>query len=891
MKTLPSCLCILGLTAGTAMGGAAVMMDQIGLDDGSSIDPANILANQYFEASFSVYDIGVIDDFDNTAGYSGTSAQMVVGGWNGYTGAAGITGLQVNFYSSPINGGISLAGDLTSIDYAGTPDIDPNWTLAGYDLIGVAATVPWNAGNGAQVGFSMIPVNEFGTNGQTGCAISTIGNLQCWQANPNGGFGFGTIQEAANNAAYRVLGGTGDPCDLPLPAACQADVSGPNGVPDGVVGVDDILTIIETFNQVGNGESRPQGDCAPLPNGDCVVNVDDLLTCIEQFGQDCTPRGACCFGVDGCTEDQTEADCGDAGGDWLGQGSSCAACVSGACCLADASCIQATPEDCSGTYQGDSTSCADVVCEAAPDNNDCSGAIEIFDGDTGIDNNLATTTGPALVDDCTTQTDPQIFNDLYYSYTATCDGTVTLSTCSQFDVDTIIALYDACDGTQLACNDDATGCTGFTSELAYDMTAGDSVIVRVGSWSEGATGTGVLSISCDVPVTGACCVGEDCLSLLPSDCADFGGVYNEGDCATYECGTSNDTCEDAIAVDCPSSTAFDTSTAADSGFGEPDATQCDGTYLDWTASPDVWFSTTIDADGTIDISLCDAASYDTSLVVYSGSDCGSLAQVACNGDASVETGCQSYYSGIYGLPVSAGDTLYIRIGGWQGATGPGTMTLNCVGADVEGACCLADESCIDGQTSSDCDALGGSWFQEQACADTTCPQVLNCTTGNGANPTTVDGAWTAGTSDVGGGFQRAAAIDASTVSDVTVYGLGLVYSGGFSACTDNGESLVMAMGLSTEVPPSSGTFEYFSTISNYEATTIVYAGVYPLSGWTFPDVGYNGAQLNSLMVESNSGGQGECWFLWMSADEGTSYGNDGTGYIEETFAVNYCITP
>jgi hypothetical protein len=863
------------------MGGATVLMDQIGLDDGSSIDPANILANQYFEASFSAYDVGVVDDFDNTAGLSGSSAQMVVGGWNGYAGAAGISAAQINFYSSPIDAGLGLAGDLTSIDYAGSPLADPNWTLANYDLIGVAASLPWNAGSGAQVGFSFIPVNEFGVNGQTGVAISTIGNLQCWQANPNGGFGFGTIQEQPNNAAYRILGGTGDPCDLPLPAACQADVSGPNGVPDGLVGVDDILSIIETFNESGNGESRPQGDCAPMPNGDCVVNVDDLLTGIEQFNQDCTPRGACCYGVDGCAEDFTNAECDDAGGDWLGQGSSCAACVSGACCLSDGSCIQATPEDCGGSYQGDSSACADVVCEPAPDNNDCEGAFDIFDGDTGIDNTLATSSGPALADECTTQTDPQIFNDLWYTYTATCNGTVSFSTCSQFDVDTIIALYDDCGGLQLACNDDAEGCTGFTSELGYSMSAGQTVKVRIGSWSEGAVGTGVMTISCDIPVSGACCVGEDCLDLMPMDCADFGGVYNEGDCDTYECGTSNDTCEEAQAVDCPSATAFDSSTASDSGFGEPDDTQCEGTYLDWTGSPDVWFSTTIAGDGTMDISLCDASSYDTSLVLYEGSDCGSLTQVACNGDASVETGCQSFYSGIYGHPVTAGSTYYIRIGGWQGATGPGTMTLTCVGANEEGACCLADESCLDGQLASDCSALGGTWFVSQACADVTCPQVINCATGNGANPTTADGAWTAGTADAGAGYQRAAEVLGTSAQDVTCYGLSLVYAGGWTACTTP-ESMPMNIDL------LDGTYASVSSApATYEVTTILYAGVYVLHGWTANNA-YSGS-FNYVSAQSQSGGDGECWYLWMSADTGVSSINDGTGWAAEAFGLNYCI--
>ena len=78
MRTAPTCLAVMGM-ATAALAGSNTLIDQIGLDDGSSIDAANILANQYFEASFSVYDIGVVDDFDNSAGLAATSMQMVVG--------------------------------------------------------------------------------------------------------------------------------------------------------------------------------------------------------------------------------------------------------------------------------------------------------------------------------------------------------------------------------------------------------------------------------------------------------------------------------------------------------------------------------------------------------------------------------------------------------------------------------------------------------------------------------------------------------------------------------------------------------------------------------------------------------------------------------------------
>mgnify|MGYP006440623917 FL=1 len=59
------------------------------------------------------------------------------------------------------------------------------------------------------------------------------------------------------------------------------------------------------------------------------------------------------------------------------------------------------------------------------------------------------------------------------------------------------------------------------------------------------------------------------------------------------------------------------------------------------------------------------------MAIYAGS-CSN--QVACNGDGNGDNGCQSYYSAV-DLNVIAGEIYYIRIGGWQGATGSGSLTI------------------------------------------------------------------------------------------------------------------------------------------------------------------------------------------------------------------------
>ena len=181
------------------------------------------------------------------------------------------------------------------------------------------------------------------------------------------------------------------------------------------------------------------------------------------------------------------------------------------------------------------------------------------------------------------------------------------------------------------------------------------------------------------PQPGACCISEtECVSLQIDDCTDADGSFRGAGvaCADVDCAQSafNDTCHDAWTVG-PGSHEFSTNEATNSGFGEPDDSQCSGTYLDWDGSPDVWFRTSTASNGTMTISLCDPSSYDTSLVLYEGAQCDDLTQVTCNGDTNVESGCQAYYSGIYDHPVTAGSTYYIRIGGWYAATGSGTLRL------------------------------------------------------------------------------------------------------------------------------------------------------------------------------------------------------------------------
>ncbi len=83
---------------------------------------------------------------------------------------------------------------------------------------------------------------------------------------------------------------------------------------------------------------------------------------------------------------------------------------------------------------------------------------------------------------------------------------------------------------------------------------------------------------------------------------------------------------------------------------------------------DLWALYMPSATGTATISTCGNATYDSRLAVYAGT-CTNLALLACNDDAC---SVQSSVS----LPVAAGVPVLIRLGGFNGATGSGTLNVS-----------------------------------------------------------------------------------------------------------------------------------------------------------------------------------------------------------------------
>jgi hypothetical protein len=118
----------------------------------------------------------------------------------------------------------------------------------------------------------------------------------------------------------------------------------------------------------------------------------------------------------------------------------------------------------------------------------------------------------------------------------------------------------------------------------------------------------------------------------------------------------NDNCSSATAISGPGPFSFDTVGA-----------NTDGPSACGLFTADVWFNWTASASGSFTVSLCGGASFDTEVAVYAGTSCVGT-QLACNDDFC---GLQSQTS----FTAVNGSVYKIRIGGFAGAQGTGTFTI------------------------------------------------------------------------------------------------------------------------------------------------------------------------------------------------------------------------
>ncbi len=116
----------------------------------------------------------------------------------------------------------------------------------------------------------------------------------------------------------------------------------------------------------------------------------------------------------------------------------------------------------------------------------------------------------------------------------------------------------------------------------------------------------------------------------------------------------NDECATASTLSL-GSISYDTTTATQS----PEVWPCAG-----TGGPDLWYVFTAPNGANYTFDTC-GSSYDTAIEMFDGT-CAALNSVICNDDSC---GLQSSVS----TALNAGDSVFIRVGGWNGSTGIGLL--------------------------------------------------------------------------------------------------------------------------------------------------------------------------------------------------------------------------
>lgn len=255
---------------------------------------------------------------------------------------------------------------------------------------------------------------------------------------------------------------------------------------------------------------------------------------------------------------------------------------------------------------------------------------------------------PAFVDDATDGVSCALSGskaDRWFVFTPATSASFRLETCGS-NYDTILTVFDACDGLELACNDNyvtgpTSGCNANRSRIAsLAMTAGQPYYIRIA-----APFATILATSSTMN-----------LSINPAPAA-----------------APNDACGDAsIAV--LGSNAFDTTEAT-----------ADGTFVGCSEnsyqSRDVWFQYSPPTAGILRAATCPGTSINTVLSIHDGL-CGG--ELACNDNANV-SGC-SNQSVIENYRVEANRLYAFRVAGNSSTVvGAGVLTLalDC-DADLDG---------------------------------------------------------------------------------------------------------------------------------------------------------------------------------------------------------------
>jgi gliding motility-associated-like protein len=192
--------------------------------------------------------------------------------------------------------------------------------------------------------------------------------------------------------------------------------------------------------------------------------------------------------------------------------------------------------------------------------------------------------------------------------------------------------FDCTTLTEIACDDNSSSSTNMPRILLNGQAPGSDLWIRV--WSKnGIANLGTFDICVQIPPPPPANDEPCTATILPvnSSCV-FQSFTNESSFGTT--GVANPTC---------------------------------GTY----AGFDVWFKVTVPPGGAIEINTRQGTMADGAMAVYSGFDCNTLTEIACDDNSSASTGMP--FISLGGLP--PGSDVWIRMWSNSGAANAGTFDI------------------------------------------------------------------------------------------------------------------------------------------------------------------------------------------------------------------------
>jgi hypothetical protein len=217
------------------------------------------------------------------------------------------------------------------------------------------------------------------------------------------------------------------------------------------------------------------------------------------------------------------------------------------------------------------------------------------------------------------------FPDVWYSFRSPITGSVLVTLCSGGNgYDSSLSVFNQCNGTQLACNDDACG---LRSQLTFDAVANTTYLIRVSGY-ENSRGT--FNIKVNNGVFGDVCQTAEVLNI-PGTGANFQSLFDKTGCTDESSCGSNDLI-------------------------------------------DYWHRWTAPSSGVARLSTCiGQTNFNTTLAVFGGT-CGALSPIVCNDDAV--PACSNPLASRVQWNAVAGTTYYIRVASVNNVIGEYDLDLS-----------------------------------------------------------------------------------------------------------------------------------------------------------------------------------------------------------------------